>query len=128
MNKQDANSLLVSLRQLGITGAISEVLDEANSLYDELSDNLLERLPVQRFNRLYSDLMGCCIALRFLHRSWQEFDLETDCCNRGAYPRVELKSANLRFVYSAAGSKRAKYKDECFALNEAKTADGQRGV
>lgn len=128
MNKREANSLLVSLLRDGIIDAISEALEEANELYDELSGNLRVKLPVQHFNRLYSDLMGCCIALCFSGRSWQEFGLETDQCNRGAYQRVELRSANYRFVYSAAGGKSAKYKDECFALNEAKTSDGQRGI
>ncbi len=128
MNKGDANYLLASLSQHGIIDAISEALEEANELYVELSGNLRAKLPVQHFNRLYSDLMGCCIASCFLGRSWREFGLETDQCNRGAYPRVELRSANYRFVYSAAGGKSANYKDECFALNKAKSTDGQRGI
>ncbi|WP_297183816.1 hypothetical protein [uncultured Enorma sp.] len=128
MNKQDANYLLASLRQQGIVDAISETLKEANKLYDELSGSLLVKLPVRHFNRLYSDLMGCCVAHCFSSRSWRKFDLETDVCNRGAYPRVELRSANYRFVCSAVGSKSAKYKEESFALNKAKTTDGQRGI
>lgn len=65
MNKRDANYLLASLSQHGIIDAISEALEEVNELYVELSGNLRAKLPVQHFNRLYSDLMGVVLRLVF---------------------------------------------------------------